>query len=184
MVPLIAFESETAATAPVDPTSLDFGPPEEETDVFGGASVRNLKRYAEKKAAPLAKGFDSAKSKAMIVKLRSQIAGLQQSINDYKARAGDAKAKAAKKRDEMAKLEASKETLMREIDGKMEMAMRSAEKSEAEEQDLLGKLEAAENAAAAANREVERLRGLGSQGSSDGYYRLLLHFRDASDPRL
>jgi hypothetical protein len=44
---------------------------------------------------------------------------------------GDARAKAAKKREEMAKLEASKETLMREIDGRIEMAMRSAEKSEA-----------------------------------------------------
>jgi hypothetical protein len=50
MVPLLAFESETAATAPVDPTSLDFGPPEDVTDVFGGATVRNWKRCAEKKA--------------------------------------------------------------------------------------------------------------------------------------
>jgi len=82
MVPLIAFESETAETAVVDPTSLDFGPPEDETEVFGGATVRNLKRYEEKKAAPLANGFDSAKSKAMIPKPRSQIAGLQQSISD------------------------------------------------------------------------------------------------------
>ena len=88
-------------------------------------------RGARRRRPPLAKTFDSAKNKATVLKLRSRPAGLQQSISDYKTRVGDARAKAAKKREEMAKLEASKETLMREIDGRIEMAMRSAEKSEA-----------------------------------------------------
>lgn len=174
MVPLIAFESETAATAPVDPTSLDFGPPGEETGVFGGASVRNLARYAEKKAAPLAKGFDSAKKKASVMKLRSQIAGLQQSIGDYKSRADDAHTKAEKKREEMKALEASKEGLIKEVDAKIEMASLSANKSEAVLQELLAKLEAADKAAAAASREIDRIRGVNQDSSSEKFKSALM----------
>lgn len=97
MVPLIAFESETAATASVDLTSLDFGAPEEDTGIF--ESVRKLKQYAKEKV------FGATKKNAKKERLLSEIDDLQQSINDHRAKLKVAEEQLDAKKRELASLQ-------------------------------------------------------------------------------
>jgi hypothetical protein len=67
-------------------------------------------------------------------------------------------------------LEASRQCLIDEVDAKIAMAGRSKIKYEAEEEDVRGKLKAAQNAAEAASREIDRIRGVVLPADVNGSY--------------